>query len=128
LREGIIKQMTGGDNLTGRFMRKDHVTFKPTHKAQLLTNDKPDVRGQENAIWDRLLLVNFPTRYGTPEQVAAGEAMRPIDVTLEGRMCTEREGILNWLLRGALEWQRHGLRPSEAVLKASRQYQSEQDR
>jgi P4 family phage/plasmid primase-like protien len=128
LREGFVKQMTGGDNLTGRFMRKDHVTFKPTHKAQLLTNDKPDVRGQENAIWDRLLLVNFPIRYGSPEQVAAGEAMRPIDVTLEGRMCAEREGILTWLIRGALEWQRNGLRPPEAVRKASREYQNEQDR
>ena len=129
VREGFVKQMTGGDKLTGRFMRKDHVTFSPTHKAQLLTNDKPDVRSQENAIWDRLLLVNFPIRYGSPEQVASSKAKRLIDLTLEERMCEEREGILNWMLQGALEWQQpQGLAPSEAVLKASRQYQSEQDR
>jgi phage/plasmid-associated DNA primase len=43
-------------------------------------------------------------------------------------MLEEREGILNWLIQGALDWHRNGLRPPQAVKEASRQYQSEQDR
>jgi len=56
LREGFIKQATGGDKLKGRWMRGDFFEFSPTHKLQLLTNHRPQIKGQDFGIWRRILL------------------------------------------------------------------------
>lgn len=60
LREDFIKQATGGDKLKARFMRGDFFEWSPTHKLQLLTNHKPTVKGQDNGIWRRILLMPYP--------------------------------------------------------------------
>jgi putative DNA primase/helicase len=127
-REGSLKQMTGGDKLKGRYMHKDFVEFDPTHKLQLLTNHKPSVKGQDDGIWSRLLLVRYPNKYGSAAAVKASAATHLMDLTLQEKLLQEREGILNWMVEGARAWLREGLNPPEAVLKASREYQSEQDR
>ena len=76
LREGFVKQATGGDSLVGRGMHKDFSEFDPTHKLQLLTNYKPVVKGQDRGIWSRLLIINFPFKYGSAAEVQKGEATR----------------------------------------------------
>jgi P4 family phage/plasmid primase-like protien len=128
LREGFLKQATGGDRLKGRFMHKDFIEFPPTHKLQLLTNHKPLVKGQDYAIWNRILLVRYPRKHGSATDITEGRATHLLDVTLPDKLRAEHEGILAWLVRGALEWYRAGLQPPDAVRKASREYQSEQDR
>jgi P4 family phage/plasmid primase-like protien len=128
LREGFVKQATGGDRLKGRFMHKDFIEFTPTHKLQLLTNHKPLVKGQDYAIWNRILLVRYPRKHGNATDIEEGRATHPIDVTLPDKLREEHEGIFAWLVRGALEWYRKGLQPPDAVREASREYQSEQDR
>jgi hypothetical protein len=40
----------------------------------------------------------------------------------------ESEGILAWMVRGALDWKANGLRPSAAVIRASREYEEDEDR
>ena len=60
--------------IKARFMRADFFEFDPTHKIQLLTNSKPSVQGQDHGIWRRVLLVAYLQRFGSEEQVAAGEA------------------------------------------------------
>lgn len=39
--ENRIKQLTGGDPLTARFMRQDLFTFMPTHKLFIVGNNQP---------------------------------------------------------------------------------------
>jgi P4 family phage/plasmid primase-like protien len=128
LRESFIKQATGGDPLSGRFMRQDFFEFFPTHKLQLLTNHKPQIRGQDHAIWRRILLVWYTQRYGTREAVEAGLASAVGDPKLTEKLELERKGILAWLVRGAIEWYRDGLNPPASVIEAGLQYQREQDR
>ena len=41
--EAKIKNLTGGDTLTGRFMRGDFFDFKPTHKLMIAGNHKPSL-------------------------------------------------------------------------------------
>lgn len=36
-------------------------------------------------------------------------------------------GILNWAVRGCIQWQRHGLRPPDAVVAATERYRRDQD-
>jgi putative DNA primase/helicase len=128
LREALLKQATGGDRLKARFMHHDFFEFDPTHKLQLLTNHKPTVRGQDFAIWRRLLLVWYKVGFGSAEDVAAGRARRLRDTSLSATLESERAGIFNWIVQGAIEWYAGGLRPPASVISAGHAYQMEQDR
>lgn len=131
LREDFVKQATGDDKITARFMREDFFEFTPTHKLQLLTNAKPVIRGQDHGIWRRVNLVAYTQRFGTAEEVAAGTATALKDMGLAAALATEEElsGVLAWVVAGAVEWLRDGgLRAPAAVLEASLAYRHEQDR
>lgn len=130
LREDFVKQATGGDRLTARFMREDFFEFAPTHKLQLLTNSKPIVKGQDHGIWRRVRLVAYLESFGSEEEIAAGKARRIKDMELGDGLRSEagKSGILAWIVRGAVEWARDGLRAPAAVIEASEAYRGEQDR
>jgi P4 family phage/plasmid primase-like protien len=129
LREAFVKQMTGGDTLTARRMYGDWFDFKPTHKLQLFTNSKPQIRGSDFGIWRRILLVPYTVKFGSADELAAGEVARLKDPTLGEALEQEKPGILNWLIEGARRWYADGgLQPPDVVLAASREYREEQDR
>lgn len=128
LREDFVKQATGGDRLKARHMREDFFEWAPTHKLQLLTNHKPQIKGTDAGIWSRVALLPYAVSWGTEEQVRAGERERVADRGLMDRVRGELEGVLAWAVRGAVEWAREGLRVPAAVLDASATYQGEQDR
>ncbi len=43
LAESLIKDLTGQDTVSARFMRAEWFDFKPTHKIWLSTNHKPEL-------------------------------------------------------------------------------------
>src|SRR5207342_1406966 len=45
LAEALVKQLTGGDVVKGRFMRRDFFSWVPTHKLFLAANHKPSIVG-----------------------------------------------------------------------------------
>jgi P4 family phage/plasmid primase-like protien len=128
LREDFIKQATGSDRLTARFMRADFFDFAPTHKLQLLTNHKPQVKGQDRGIWRRVLLVPYLAVFGDATAVREGRATGIAEQGLLDRLRGELEGILAWRVRGAVEWAAGGLNPPALVREASAAYKAEQDR
>jgi P4 family phage/plasmid primase-like protien len=130
LREGLIKSLTGGDRVQARYMREDFFEFDPTHKIQLLTNHKPQIRGQDPGIWRRVLLVPYVQSFGTQAQLDRGEVKRLADLALAEAIGTPAglRGVLRWVVQGAAEWHAGGLRPPSLVIDASAAYQYEQDR
>lgn len=128
MREDFIKKVTGGDKIKARFLRQDFFEFSPTHKLQLVTNHKPQVRGQDYGIWRRVLLVPYNVCFGTPEAVTRGEAHHVRNEALGERLKGEDEGILAWIVQGALSWQAMGLKAPDAVVAAGASYREEQDR
>jgi putative DNA primase/helicase len=68
LSEGLVKQLTGGDTVRARFMRRDHFSITPTWLILYAVNHKPVVRGTDHAIWRRLLLVPFTVTISEPER------------------------------------------------------------
>lgn len=128
LREDLVKQLTGGDKIKGRFMRADFFEFDPTHKLQMLTNHKPIIKGSDTGIWRRVLLVPYMARFADAEEVAAGRAHYVKDTRTAERLKSELQGVLTWIVEGARAWFTDGLRPPDAVLAASKDYQTEQDR
>ena len=117
LAETLIKQMTGGDRMKGRFMRADFFEWLPTHKLFLAANHRPTICGTDYAIWRRIHLVPFTVTIPEDER----------DRHLPVKLRAELPGILNWAIRGCLEWQRDGLGLPKAVKEATTEYRAEQD-
>ncbi|UJX40361.1 DNA primase [Desulfovibrio sp. JY] len=121
-----VKWLSGDDRLTGRYMWENNPTsFYPTHTLFLLTNHRPHAGAHEYAFWDRLRLVDFPFRY-VDNPKAENERQR--DKTLGDHFERhELPGILAWLVKGCLAWQRDGISPPSSVLAATEEYQREED-
>jgi putative DNA primase/helicase len=118
LAESLIKEMTGGDRLAARFLHGEFFEFMPTFKIWFATNHKPTIRG-DAAIWRRLKLVPFDYTIPKDRQKKRHEVMAMFQ--------SELPGILNWAIQGCQEWQRDGLGVPDEVIKATREYESEQD-
>lgn len=117
LDEELVKQLTGGDRIKGRFMRQDFFEFSPTHQLMLATNHKPEIRGTDLAIWRRVRLWPFTVTIPEGEQ----------DTELPDKLAAERGGIMAWVVRGCLDWQRDGLAEPDEVRAATKEYRGECD-
>ncbi len=116
LDEATVKETTGGDTIAARFLYGEHFEFRPQFKLMLVTNHRPRVDGDDDAIWRRLRLVPF-------EQSFEGREDRQLGPALEA----ELPGILNWALTGCMAWQRDGLGNAAAVTRATAEYRQDED-
>jgi putative DNA primase/helicase len=57
--EARIKQMTGGDAITARFMRQDNFTFTPQFKLTIIGNHQPVLHNVDDAAKRRFNIVPF---------------------------------------------------------------------
>lgn len=122
---GLIKQLTGGDSIRTRTLfQKDTLEFQPTHKVMLITNHKPHIPADDQAAWDRVTLIEFRTRF-VDNPTAPNE--RAKDKNIKAKLLAESAGILAWLVRGCLEWQREGLNPPASVKDATQAYRDDED-
>jgi putative DNA primase/helicase len=117
LAENRIKDMTGGDTLTGRFLYKESFDFIPTLKLWMFGNHRPQIRGTDHGIWRRVRLIPFNVQIADEKR----------DRSLQGKLREELPGILNWALRGCLLWQREGLAPPYSVAAATGGYREDED-
>lgn len=118
--EGLIKILTGQDRTRVRFLFREAFETEATFKIRFQGNHRPHIRSTGGAMWRRLFIVPF-TRT-VPEEKRdklLGEKLKSPD---------ERAGILAWMVRGALEWQRDGLRPPASVRAAVADYRNAEDR
>ena len=117
LAESRIKDLTGQDTITARFMRAEWFDFEPVHKLWLSTNHKPEIRGTDAAIWRRIRLMPWTVSIPPAEQ----------DKKLPKKLRAELPGVLAWIVRGCLEWRHKGLQAPEEVRRATVEYRAEMD-
>jgi putative DNA primase/helicase len=117
LAEARVKELTGGDTVTARFLHREFFQFRPVCKVFLVTNHRPRIAGTDDGIWRRLVMLPFTQYIGPDER----------DMELGDKLLAELPGILAWAVRGCLDWQRQGLNPPAGVLSASGEYRAEQD-
>ena len=72
--ESRIKQLTGGDPITARFMRQDFFTFQPAFKLVIVGNHKPVLRNVDEAARRRFNIIPFTRKPPKPDQAARGKA------------------------------------------------------
>ena len=115
--EGLLKQLTGGDRVSARKLYENEFEFTPQFKLWMATNHKPYVRGRDEGIWRRFVIIPFD------KQIPLHE----IDRDLTKKLKRELPAIMRWCVDGFLEWQRIGL-SEPAIIKEQRdEYRVEMD-
>ncbi|RFU00644.1 DNA primase [Staphylococcus haemolyticus] len=115
--EGLLKQLTGGDRVSARKLYENEFEFTPQFKLWMATNHKPYVRGRDDGIWRRFVIIPFD------KQIPINE----IDRELTNKLKRELPAIMKWCVDGFLEWQRIGL-SEPAIIKEQRdEYRTEMD-
>lgn len=115
--EQLIKELTGDDLFTARFMRQDPFSFRQTQKHVVMANNKPRIRTVDRAIERRMLLVPFDAEFTGPA----------VDKAMGAKLAAEAPQVLAWAIAGARKWYEDGLNPPRRVLLSSQQYLQEQD-
>ena len=116
--ESRLKQLTGGDTISARFMRQDFFDFSPQFKILIMGNHKPSVRSVDEAIKRRLKLLPFTVTIPKEER----------DPELVEKLKEEWPGILVWMIGGFVELQKSkGLVTPAAVTDATNAYLEAED-
>lgn len=111
------KQLTGGDTITARYMRKDFFSFEPSHTIIMVTNHKPVVDGSDEALWRRLVVIPF-------EQTFTGS---DAETGLKELLESEPDAILSWMIEGWIAYGGKGLAIPNDVRAATEAYKADSD-
>lgn len=111
----LVKEHTGQTTIYGRDMHKRGETFSPTHKMIVTTQNLPDITENSDGIWDRITVVEFNHRIPKEEWIQ--------DYHVE--LAEEYSGILNWLIRGAVDYYSKGLQVPDKVRRANNEYRDD---
>lgn len=112
LDEELVKRLTGEDPVSARFLNAEFFEFKPVGKIHLATNHLPDVSGS-HSMARRLQTIGW--------DIIVPPAKR-IQKLAEKILAREAAGVLNWAIRGCLDWQQHGLAVPTSVTAKTREH------
>ena len=107
-----------GSEIEGCKKYENPILFPETHKLWIDANHKPEFPPSDVAAWNRLRLVPFTVTFPEDKQ----------DRELGVKLMAEAEGILAWLVQGAVKWYANGLPQSKIVNDATKAWQEEFDR
>jgi putative DNA primase/helicase len=117
LDEGLVKQLTGGDKVTARFLYENEFDFIPQFKLWMATNHKPIIRGTDDGIWRRMAIIPFTVQI--PEH--------QVDKRLKHKLKRELMAILNWAVEGYMLWRATGLQEPQTIKDQRMEYRGEMD-
>lgn len=112
-----IKQLTGGDVVSARYMHGNFFQYTPQFKLVLSGNHRPRLRNLDPALRRRIHLIPF-TETIPPEER---------DGELPAKLRQHHPAFLRWMIEGCLRWQQDGLAPPAIVTGATEDYFEDQD-
>ena len=118
----VLKALTGETQLTGRELNANMQRMRVTFHLWLLCNDKPRVEHLGPAVAGRILMLPFDRRWNRPGVAERDPTLPEPDKGLMAVLAGEGEGILAWLIAGAVDYFAHGLEPCAEVVEATRTY------
>ena len=123
---GLMKELTGGDKIMARSLYKEPVEFLPQMKMVLTCNHLPEVHASDDGTWRRIRLVEFVSKFtDTPDPTKENEF--PIVRGLIDKMDEWKETFMTMLIEIYKKYCEEGLVEPEEVLKATREYQRNND-
>jgi putative DNA primase/helicase len=118
LAEGKLKRITQGMGRIKAVRKYENpIEFDESHKLWLDANHLPQVRGTDNAIWNRLHPIPFSVTIPKAEQ----------DRDLRTKLLAEAQGVLAWAVAGAVRWYREGLGKPPEVEQAGAAWRTDSD-
>ncbi|MCI0155749.1 hypothetical protein KNO15_03450 [Leifsonia shinshuensis] len=116
----LMKRLTGGDAITGRYLYKGHsITFAPSHTAVLITNHPPQLPADDPALWARTRVCRFDVVI--PPEKQDPHLLRKLKAQ------SSADAILLWTLQGLAEYEAAGLGEPQVVEAATGAYMGSQD-
>ncbi|MFV1918148.1 phage/plasmid primase, P4 family [Sphingomonas sp. MJ1 (PH-R8)] len=113
-----LKEVTSSEAIPARYLYGEAFDFDPTHKLWVRGNHRPAVLDSGDGMWRRLILLPFQRKFAPHEQVHG----------LDREILEEEgSGILNWCIRGCLQWQKHGLNIPKSISRETAQYRADTD-
>ncbi|RJE87974.1 DNA primase family protein [Paracoccus onubensis] len=119
LQEALVKALTGGEPMMIRDLFTGMITFTPFFKITISGNHLPDIRGGDDGIWRRVMLVQFPVQIPEHKRIPKKD--------MDDILWAERSGILNWLIEGLIDYLSGGLQEPPEVLAATADYRKDSD-
>ncbi len=117
LNDGLLKQLSGGDQVVSRKLFGDETEWAPILSLWLVANERPKGRVDDDALWRRLIPFAFEQKIGERR-----------DSKLKDRLMRDLEhrmGILAWMVEGARAYLASGeLRPPAAIRALIEDYRS----
>lgn len=119
LNASLMKQLTGGDSLTSRFLNENPIEFIPEFKIIMNTNHQPRICDDTVFSSNRVKLIPFERHFTEEEQ----------DKNLKTlfRDPENLSGILNWMLQGYVLMKQEGFAQTGKLLEAVEEYRAESD-
>jgi putative DNA primase/helicase len=114
--EEVIKRVTSREMISARFLFAEHFEYEPQFKLWLMTNHRPRVDAEEEAMWRRIRLIPFEQSFKAREDRGLDDALQ-----------REAPGILRWAVEGCSAWQRDGLGQAGAITRATKEYRDHED-
>lgn len=117
LDDGLIKQLSGKDTMTARFLFKEEFSFRVQFKLFLQSNEKPIIKSKGLSMWERVAFIRWPNPIPKDKQ----------DRDFGDKLKAEASGVLNWLLTGCALWQKEGLGASPTIEATTAEYRRDMD-
>ena len=117
LNTATVKSITGGDEITARYLYKDWFEFKPQFQLVCAVNELPKLDWVDDAYFRRVKIIPFQRTFKQNE----------MDKNLERKLKAETNGIINWMIEGYQKYKAEGLQPSQKMVAYLHDYQGNQD-
>lgn len=118
LNESKLKLLVGSGRINVRQLHQEPFEYTPQFKICLDTNYLPEIQGSDDGIWRRIRVIPFEVKFSEENK----------DKSLEDTLKNEANGILTWLVEGAMFYYKNGLPPMpKSIRKATFQYQKNQN-
>lgn len=111
LNAASLKQICQGPGgmISARRLYESTISFRETHKLWIDANHPPELPASDQAVWNRLRIIPFTVKFSADRQ----------DPLLLSKLMIEHEGIMAWIVRGAIASLAHGLPNSQTVSAAT---------
>jgi putative DNA primase/helicase len=122
-----VKKHTGESKMVGRYLHANPFEFEITHRLLLATNALPDIEHTDEAIRGRVHVTPFDRTWNRSGHPDPDPTLPNGDPTLLARLKDEAQGILAWMVAGAVAYHREGLPPAPEVATMTTGYLRSQD-
>lgn len=129
INEGIMKQLSAGDPLTGRApYMVEAQTFTPQFKLVVCSNEFMEIKSQDHGTWRRIRVVDFESLFTeTPKKDDPEKPYQfKLDKNIKEKFCRWKEVFAAMLVEIAYKTQ-GDVEDCEKVLSSSRSYRKGQD-